>query len=247
MVRSPRSVRPLHLRPLHVRPQHVAGALPGAALAAGSAVAGLVRRDKALHAIGHRGTGRLEVTEPDLGIEALATPGEHPCEVRWSRSMGLPSGWPDIEGLAVRLRGAGPDGDDADLLFASTGTSPWTRYLLTLRAPGRFGPMTTLLPVRAGGRGVLFRVTPAAPPTPSSDGDGDLPPTSYTVEVARGSGPWRQVGRLELTWSRDDVADRFDPVARPLAGVEQFPFVTALREPAYAAARAASRARARRT
>lgn len=246
MVRSPRSVRPLD-RPRQLRPLHLAGAVPGAVLAAGSALAGLVRRDKALHAIGHRGTGRLEVTEPDLGIEALASAGEHPCEVRWSRSMGLPSGWPDIEGLALRLRGAGPDGADADLLFASTGTSRWTRYLLTLRAPGRFGPMTTLLPVRAGGRGVLFRVTPVSEPTPSSEGDGDLPPTSYTLEVARASGPWRQVGRLGLTWSRADVADRFDPVARPLAGVEQFPFVTALREPAYVAARAASKARARRT
>lgn len=229
------------------RAWHAAGAVPGAVLAAGSAITGLVRRDKALHAVGHRGSGRLDVTEPDLGIAAFASPGEHSCEVRWSRSMGLPSGWPDIEGLALRLRRAGPDGDDADLLFASTGTSPWSRYVLTLRAPGHFGAMTTLLPVRAGGRGVVFRVSPVSPPTPSEVGDGDLPPTAYTLEVARGSGPWRRVGRLQLTWSRDDVADRFDPVTRPLAGVEQFPLVTTLREPAYAAARAAARARARRT
>ena len=51
----------------------------------------------------------------------------------------------------------------------------------------------------------------------------------------------------EILAYANHVADRFDPVARPLAGVEQFPFVTALREPAYAAARAASKARARRT
>ena len=221
----------------------VAGALPGAVLGALSGVAGRVRGDKALHPIGHRGSGRLEVTDPDpaLGIDVLEGTATIACDARWSRSMGLPGGLPDIEGMALRLHGAGNGGRDADLLFASTGTSAWSRYLLTLRPPGRFGSMTTLLPVRAGGRAVVFRLTPDAP---AAD---DLPPTAYTLEVARGSGPWQRLGRVEVAWTRDDVADRFDPVTRPLAGIEQFPFVTAVREPAYAAARAAARARARRT
>lgn len=231
--------------PRSLRPSAVAGAIPGAALAAGSAVAGLLRRDKALHPIGHHGTGRLEVTDPDpaLGIPVLREAGDVACEARWSRSMGLPAGWPDIEGLALRLRGAGPHGADADLLFASTGEHAWSRYLMTLRPQGRFGLQSTLLPVRAGGRAVTFRVTPAA----AEPHGGDLPPAAYLLELARGTGAWRPLGRVEVVWSRDDVAQRYDSVTHPLAGTEQVPFITAAREPAYVAARAVSRARARRT
>src|SRR5688500_2047410 len=116
------------------------GALLGVGLAAAAALAGLLRRDKALHPVGHHGTGVLTVTEPapDLGIEAIARTGTRPCRARWSRAMGLPQGWPDIEGLALRLEDAAADGGDADLLFASTGHRSWSRYLLTMRRPGRF-------------------------------------------------------------------------------------------------------------
>lgn len=227
------------------RPAQVAGALPGAVLGAASALAGALRRDKALHPVGHRGSGRLEVTDPDpaWGIPALATASTLDCDLRWSRSMGLPGGLPDVEGLAVRLMGAGRGGGDADLLFASTGTSAWSRFVLVPRPQGRFGSMTTLLPVRAGGWAVIFRVTPASP----AEDDGDLPPATYALALARGRSAWHTVGRLDVTWRRDDRSERFDPVTRQLASTEQFAFVTTLREPAYAAARAVARARARRT
>lgn len=220
-------------------PQSLAGALPGALLAAAAALTGLLRRDKALHPVGHRGTGRLTVTHPApaLDIEAFTRAGTRPCRTRWSRSMGLPQGWPDIEGLALRLDGAGPDGGDADLLFASTGGRGWSRYLLTLRGPGRFGHLTTLIPARAGGRAVTFRLTPQSEP---HDG---LPPTTYELDLALGTGDWRPVGHIDLTWVEADTTDRFDPITHPLAGLEQYAFVTALREPAYVAARAAARAR----
>lgn len=220
-------------------PQSLAGALPGALLAAAAAVTGLLRRDKALHPVGHRGTGHLTVTDPApaLGIEAFAGAGTRPCRVRWSRSMGLPRGWPDVEGLALRLVGAGPDDGDADLLFASTGGRAWSRYLMTVRGPGRFGPLTTLLPARAGGRAVTFRLSPRSAP------HDDLPPTTYALELALGTGGWQPVGRIDVTWVEPDTADRFDPITHPLAGLEQYAFVTALREPAYVAARAVARAR----
>lgn len=212
---------------------------PGIALAAAAAVTGLLRRDKALHPVGHRGAGRLTLSEhaPGLGVPALDEPGSRACHVRWSRAMGLPRGWPDIEGLALRLPGAARDGDDADLLFASTGEHPWSRYLLTLRPPRRFGRLTTLLPVRARGRAVTFGLSPL------TDGTDGLPPTSYALEVARGTGPWERLGRLDVVWSEADTLDRFDPVARPLAGIEQYGVVAALREPAYVAARTVARAR----
>lgn len=217
----------------------LSGALPGLALAAAAALTGLLRRNKALHPVGHHGTGHLTVLDPvaDLGIEAFVRPSVRPCEARWSRAMGLPQSWPDIEGLALRLTDAGPDGGDADLLFASTGGRPWSRYLLTMRGPGRFGPLTTLLPVRARGRAVTFRLSPRSDPADA------LPPTSYALELARGTGAWERVGHMDVAWSPADTAERFDPIVRPLAGLEQYAFVKGLREPAYVAARAVARAR----
>lgn len=225
--------------PFVARLNRLTGLAPGLALAAAAALTGLMRRDKALHPAGHHGSGRLTLNAsvPDLGVPALAGEGTRACVVRWSRAMGLPRGWPDFEGLALRLPGASPHGDEADLLFASTGEHRWSRYLLTLRRPRRFGRLTTLLPVRAGGRALTFALEPS---TGGADG---LPPTSYALAVSRGTGPWQRVGRLDVAWSEGDTPDRFDPVARPLAGTEQYAFVEALREPAYVAARAVARAR----
>ena len=220
-------------------PLSLVGILPGALLGAAAAVAGLVRRDKPLHPVGHRGTGELRITDPvpALGIDVIARAGTRACRLRWSRSMGLPEGWPDVEGLALRLSSAGPGGGDADLLFASTGERAWSRYLMTLRGPGRFGTLTTLLPARAGGRAVTFRLSPESEPR-----DG-LPPTTYALALALGTGAWRPVGKIDVAWVQSDTADRFDPITRSLAGLEQYALIEALREPAYVAARAVTRAR----
>lgn len=220
-------------------PLSLLGALPGALLGLAAAVAGLLRRDKPLHPVGHHGTGHLTVTDPApaLGIEAISRVGTRSCQARWSRAMGLPQGWPDIEGLALRLQGAAADGGDADVLFASTGGRPWNRYLLVLRGPRHFGRLTTLLPVRASSRAVTFRLSPG------DDARDGLPPTTYALEVALGTGGWQPVGLLDVAWSLTDSYDRFDPITRPLAGIEQYALVEALREPAYVAARAVARAR----
>lgn len=214
-------------------PGVAAGALPGIALGAAAFVAGLARRDKPLHPIGREGTGDLTVTDPvpDLGVDALAQVGTQPCTLRWSRSMGLPEAWPDIEGMALRLPTGGSDGEVADVLLASTGTHGPSRYLLLLRARGRFGPQTSLLPVRTPAGPATFMIAPDAEPV------GGLPPAAYTLHVALGAGDWVRVGRIEITWSEQDTPQRFDPVTNQLAGTEQYPFVLALREPPYVAAR----------
>ncbi len=220
-------------------PLALLGALPGAVLALTAALAALLRRDKPLHPVGHHGTGHLTVIDPapTLGIEAISRVGTRSCQARWSRAMGLPQGWPDIEGLALRLHDAGVDGDDADVLFASTGSRPWNRYLLVLRGPRRFGRLTTLLPVRARSRAVTFRLSP------SGDTRDGLPPTRYEFDLALGTDGWQPVGVLDVVWSLTDSYDRFDPITRPLAGIDQYALVEALREPAYVAARTVARAR----
>jgi hypothetical protein len=206
------------------RLQAAAGAVPGAVLGAVFGLTAVVRRTKPLHPQGRVGSGVLEVTSPQrqLGIPLFGARGRHGCTVRWSRSVGLPSPLPDIEGLAVRL-----DDPAADLLFSATGTGPVGRFVLLPRLPGRHGPQSTLLPVRSGAGSLLLKVTPL---------DGEEPPARWELAVAGARSAWNAVGTLHVAWG-DDEPLRFDPVAHPLPGTSQYPVVTTLREPAYAAAR----------
>jgi len=166
----------------------------------------------------------LQVTSPrpELGVPLLAATGEHPCTVRWSRSVGLPEPLPDIEGLAVRL--AEPT---ADILFSATGTGRVGRFLLVPRLAGRHGPQGTLLPVATDAGSLLLMVTPI---------DDEEPPTRWQLAVAQGGSEWQPVGTIRVEWG-DDQPLRFDPVEHQLPGTAQYPAVARLREPAYLAAR----------
>jgi hypothetical protein len=213
------------------RLQALAGAVPGALLGAVFGLTAVVRRTKPLHPQGRIGSGVLEVTSPQrqLAIPLFGARGRHACTVRWSRSVGLPSPLPDIEGLAVRF-----DEPAADLLFSATGTGPLSRFVLVPRPPGRHGPQSTLLPVRTEAGSLLLKVTPL---------DGEEPPTRWELAVAGARSEWSPVGTLQVEWGTEDEPLRFDPVAHQLPGTSQYPAVTALREPAYAAARRGARAR----
>lgn len=214
----------------------IAGAAPGALLGAVFGAAALVRRTKPLHPQGRVGAATLEITEPqpDLGVPLLASRGTHRCTARWSRAMGLPSPLPDFEGLAIRLE----EPTTADLLFASTGTGAFSRFLLVPRPAGKHGPQTTLLPVSsAAGASLVFRVTPA----PGTD-PGQEPPRRFELAVATSGSVWKPAGVLDVTWGPDRPM-RFDPVENLLPGTEQYPIVRTLREPAYFMARRGSAAR----
>ena len=76
----------------------------------------------------------------------LDEPGTDRVLVRQSRAVGLPSGLPDIFGLALRV--PTPDGGHGDLLLASTGLGRLTRFTLTVSRSPRRRPLTTLLPYR---------------------------------------------------------------------------------------------------
>lgn len=212
-----------------------AGAASGAVLGAVFGAAAMVRRTKPLHPQGRVGAGTLEITspQPDLGVPLLAAHGTHQCTVRWSRAMGLPSPLPDFEGLAVRFQDP-----TADLLFASTGTGAFSRFLLVPRPAGSHGAQTTLLPVcSAHGKSLVFRVTPAAGTAPEGE-----PPRRFDLAVATSGSVWRAAAVLEVEWGPDRPM-RFDPVENLLPGTEQYPLVRRLREPAYFMARRGAAAR----
>lgn len=204
------------------------GSVLGGLLGAGFGVAAWVRRNKPLHPAGAVGRAHLEVTHPrpELGVPLLAQAGDHECLVRWSRSAGVPSPLPDVEGLALRILDGG-DGAPADLLFASSGEGTVTRYTLVPRLPRSHGPLSTLLPVAGGAGALLFLVEPL---------DEEDPPETWRLSAAGAGSDWRAVATVRASWGPDEPV-RFDPVENLLPGTRQYPLVRLLREPAYAMAR----------
>lgn len=220
--------------PLSTLATGAAGAL-GAALGATFAVTARIRRSKPLHPVGVVAPALLTVVPGSdrSGSALLDEPGAHECLVRASYAMGTGPWLPDIEGFALRVLPADPDGPFTDILFASTGEGAWDRYALTMRPPGRHDTQTTLLPIRAGGRPLHLRLEPLDPATQPW-------PASYGLSWAHGRGPWHHVGGLAVRWGQPhDAPDRFDPVVNGLPGTTQYPAVTWLREPAYRMARLA--------
>lgn len=216
-----------------------ASAIAGAGLAVGLGALAAARRGKALHPRGVLGEGTLIGLDGAPGaLPSLAHGSSQECQVRWSRAIGVPGQTVDIEGLALR-------GQFGDLLFASTGASPWGRLVLRFRALTSHGVLTTLLPVErttAGGM-VQFALRPvtsgAADETATAPAAPYELPDRYEFAQAGVTGGWRAVGELRVRWTtRDDETLRFDPVARPFAGTRPPRWVTLLREPAYRASRA---------
>ncbi len=212
-------------------------AAEGAAMTAGwglGAVFGVLaalRRARPLHPTGKVMAAILTVrpTGEPTGVPLLDEPGEYACLVRESRATGVPSPAPDVIGVALRvtITEAGAQ-RPADLLFASTGTGPVTRFTLALRRSAGAGPLTTLLPMAASTGPLLLALRP--------NGDGD----TLRLAWAGPRGDWHDCGTLRIQRdevSADDQALRFDGIANPLPGLAPYAVVRALREPSYLLAR----------
>lgn len=206
----------------------------GGLLAAVIAPLGKLRDAKPLHPRGAVHAATLDITDPapSLGVALFSELGPTDCLVRVSRAVGLPPPWPDIGGIAVRLRPQAPEGSRCDLLFAGTGSGRVTRWLLAVRREPVGGTLTTLLPMRSVAGAVQFVLEP--------DDVGQA--TTYRLGWAHPGDPWQPLGRLVLGAEVEPVADpplRFDPIVNPVEGLENYPSVRRLREPAYRLARKA--------
>ncbi|MBX9244257.1 phosphodiesterase [Actinotalea ferrariae] len=172
------------------------------------------------------------------GVAWIDEPGHDDVAVRFSRGGGLPDGWPDVHGLALRT----PDG--ADLLLSTSGRAIGLRHGLALqRVVGR-GSYTSIMPFRTERGPVMLAALP--------DPERDLPtdpaaladelgarPWRLTLVWAPFLGAWRAFGSLEVSGRARDEIDppvRFEPLAPPV-GLAVYPWVARVREPAYLAAR----------
>jgi hypothetical protein len=162
------------------------------------------------------------------GVPWLDETGEDDVVVRLSRAIGLPGSLPDIHGAAVRVFTDGPTAHGyGDLLFASTGWGRLTRFLLTFGRDVEDRPMTTLLPYRTEAGPLLLGLRAAGAHT-------------FELACAEPDGDWQHVADVRIApfVEAEDQDVSFDPVLHQLPGLEQYPAVETLREPAYAQARA---------
>lgn len=181
----------------------------------------LRRAPKPLHP---RGTvWRAEITRTGggspTGVAWLDEPGQDEAIVRVSAAIGFPHGWPDIQGVAIHL----PEQNGADLLLASTGAGQVTRFVLRVVRPTSRHVASSLMPYRGPRGPVMLAVT-------------QVEPGRYSLLRADGDGPWVGFGRMRLV-EKIDRELSFDPVERPLPGLDTYEWAARLRRPAYRAAR----------
>lgn len=204
----------------------------------------IFRPDRPIHPQGTLFIGTLERSGAgESGIAWLDQAGAAPVTARLSRSLGVPAGWPDIIGLALRVEtGAAAGAGKADVLLASTGWKVPARFvLLTHRTAGR-AQLTSLMPYKGSSGPVLLaaRTVDGGPGIPGRIHAG----TAWTLDLfhARPLGPWTRFGTLTLraageSGAAPDTALRFDPLLNVLPGAETYGWTRRLREHSYRTAR----------
>lgn len=217
------------------RTRNALAATGGAALGAAARTIALVRpAAKPLHPRGEVLTGRLRRagTLSPTGVPWLDAASEDPegeeVLVRRSRAVGLPAPVPDIHGLAIRVPLPGGGTPYGDLLLASTGLGLMSRFVLVPTRDPASRPLTTLLPYRSPVGPLVLGARPAGR-------------DAFELSYAVGSRPFEVFAELELSPTRADPLVSFDPVENGIPGLEQYGWVTRLREPAYALARRSRR------
>lgn len=186
---------------------------------------------KPLHPRGEVLGGTILRAGLELGVDVpwIDEPGTDEAQVRLSRAIGLPSGWPDIFGLAIRVP-TGPE-RHGDVLFATTGRTVVGRFALLPRRRPTTGTYSTLIPYRTASGPLLLSARPVLDRT-------------FTLACARPASPWRTFGELTLESSptgdlgdAHDVGPTFDPVLNQIPGLTYYPWAARLRERSYRAAR----------
>ena len=195
------------------------------------------RGSRIFHPQGIAYRGVVRVDSGVDGVPLLTAGSAHDTTVRFSRGLGLPRGWPEFLGIALRI------GDAQDLLLASSSPSPLVR-MVPLPARSFFGTTpSSPRPYDADGRVVL--VAALVPGRPTGDDDqldevaNTRGPVTAVLLVAELGKPWRRFGGLELGERLpDDEARRlrFDPW-NCAGGLVPHGWINRLRRPAYRGSR----------
>lgn len=211
----------------------------GDALAAVVERVARVRGAKPMHPRGALLRGTVDRTGGGAsGAAWVDEPGHDDVVVRFSRGGGLPDGWPDVHGLALRTSGG------ADLLLSTTGRAVGLRHALAVQRVVGHGTHSSIVPFRSSRGPVMVAALPDPPrdlPTDPAELADELAadPWRLTLVWAPFAGAWRAFGSLEVAGRAQASLDppvRFEPLDPP-PGLDVYPWVARLREPAYLAAR----------
>ncbi|MEJ3750796.1 phosphodiesterase [Actinomycetes bacterium KLBMP 9797] len=180
------------------------------------------------------------------GVDLLDRAGHYQALVRLSRGAGLPEPWPDVLGIAVRVRDGGGPGVDLDLLTSTAvARAPLARHVPMLRR--RLAVTYTTLAgydTRHGRRYLAVLPDPAA-----RDLGAELDTLTilavggrvrFLLAIAAPFGGWRVFGRVVLgepVTSSVDQASAFDPVVRAAPGLRTDGLLWRLRAAAYRGSR----------
>jgi hypothetical protein len=183
----------------------------GAAAVVAGVLAGIARArgGKAVHPHGVAYDGRLVVegsAAAPAGSRLLATPGEWPVVVRFSRSVGLPRPLPDLLGMSIRVLDAYGEGRHQDFLLISSAEPPVTRHLFLPARDVQERLYSSSLPYRAGDRTFLLGVRPEpSSPRPSGGDEFDrleraarTGSLAFELVVASWTGPFARLGALHV-------------------------------------------------
>jgi hypothetical protein len=206
----------------------------GRGLAALFRVLKVARPDRPIHPKGLGLTGELTRTgtsgEPS-GIDWLDDAGTDSVVARFSRSVGLPEGFPDVLGLALQVTPSN-GASVADVLFSSTGWQLPGRFLLQPKLDIASATFTTLMPYRGAKGPVLLGLRTLNLPA------GSVTSGEWVLGLywAKPTGPWRQCGELRLRATPADTPLRFNPLENQPPGAETYAWARRLRERSYRAA-----------
>jgi hypothetical protein len=201
------------------------------------------RHGRAVHTRGVELDAELMLDPDSMLGRALDVSGSRPALVRVSRSVGLPSRWPDLLGIAVRVS-SGRGDEVLDVLFASVAGRAWAHPLLIPAGSWWGRPWSTVLPYTGDGHLVWLGLeTPAGPAGDGADvaviaaavGRG---PVSLAVTEMLAGAARRRVGTLRWDAVRQRGAPvSFDPVLNCVAGLRPVRLLSGLREWAYTGSR----------
>jgi hypothetical protein len=199
------------------------------------------RQARALHPRGE--VFAAELTLPQ-GWPGVVQPGRDPVArqviVRMSKGGGLPGGWPDVLGLAVRVDD--PSGP-VDLLLSTTGRGRLTRWLPVPRRDWSRGTIYgSIMPFRSGTSVFSVAAIPDQRPVPSSlqalVHAVQAEPFGLTLVTAAPMRDWQPLGRLVLTEHRPGVRVSFDPIVNAHPHLTPIPrTLSVVRKLAYAGSR----------
>jgi len=198
-----------------------------------------VRHRRVFHPLGVLATGHIERLAPvgqGLPIESADVLG------RVSKAVGIPSGFPDLIGLAWRMPPQEPASTPWDVLMVSAGSGVLTRYALRPVLSWTGTTLSTLMPLRRddGWWWLKAELTTKLARGLSLDAVTDQISTggvTFDILQAHGTGAFEPLAELALTAviptdEQHDVS--FDPTRNSGPGVALGPeWLTHLRERAY--------------